>query len=112
MFRKGFCLIKLNKLEEALVQKLKIQTEKENLNSSLKESNMKLTKAQEEINGLIVEKKEQIEKMDEAIEDEDDELALQNAASIASMVLTTESLVADIKEDTPAAPAMPAGGMY
>ena len=31
---------------------------------------------------------------------------------VASMVLTTESLVADIKEDTPAAPAMPAGGMY
>ncbi|MCR4888110.1 MAG: chaperonin GroEL [Ruminococcus sp.] len=36
--------------------------------------------------------------------------ALQNAASVASMVLTTESLVADIKEETPAA-AMPAGGM-
>ncbi len=38
--------------------------------------------------------------------------ALQNAASVASMVLTTESLVADIKEEAPAAPAMPAGGMY
>ena len=41
--------------------------------------------------------------------------ALQNAASVASMVLTTESLVADIKEKNPA-PAMPAdggmGGMY
>ena len=40
--------------------------------------------------------------------------ALQNAASVAAMVLTTESLVADIKE--PAAPAAPAapdmGGMY
>lgn len=36
--------------------------------------------------------------------------ALQNAASVASMVLTTESLVADIKEDAPAMPAMPAGG--
>ena len=35
--------------------------------------------------------------------------ALQNAASVASMVLTTESLVADIKEENPA-PAMPAGG--
>ena len=31
--------------------------------------------------------------------------ALQNAASVAAMVLTTESLVADIKEETPAAPA-------
>lgn len=38
--------------------------------------------------------------------------ALQNAASVASMVLTTESLVADIKEpEAPAAPQMP-GGMY
>lgn len=40
--------------------------------------------------------------------------ALQNASSVAAMVLTTESLVADIKE--PAAPAAPAapdmGGMY
>ena len=36
--------------------------------------------------------------------------ALQNAASVASMALTTESLVADIKEENPA-PAMPAGGM-
>ncbi len=35
--------------------------------------------------------------------------ALQNAASVAAMVLTTESLVADIKEETP--PAAPAGGM-
>ncbi|MGC7322941.1 TCP-1/cpn60 chaperonin family protein, partial [Mycobacteroides abscessus subsp. massiliense] len=41
--------------------------------------------------------------------------ALQNAASVASMVLTTESLVADKKEPVPAAPAAPAdgmGGMY
>ena len=34
--------------------------------------------------------------------------ALQNATSVASTFLTTESVVADIKED---APAMPAGGM-
>ena len=40
--------------------------------------------------------------------------ALQNASSVASTVLTTESLVADIKEPaTPAAPAAPdMGGMY
>ena len=39
--------------------------------------------------------------------------ALHNAASVASMVLTTESLVADIKEPAPAAPAAPdMGGMY
>ena len=36
--------------------------------------------------------------------------ALQNAASVAAMVLTTESLVADLPEPE-AAPAMPQGGM-
>jgi len=36
--------------------------------------------------------------------------ALQNAASVAAMVLTTESLVADKPEENPA-PAMPGGGM-
>ena len=40
--------------------------------------------------------------------------ALQNAASIASMVLTTESIVADIKEPEPpmAQGAGGMGGMY
>ncbi len=40
--------------------------------------------------------------------------ALENAASVASMVLTTESLVADIKSEEPAMPAAPGGmgGMY
>lgn len=39
--------------------------------------------------------------------------ALQNAASVAAMVLTTESLVADIPAPAPAAPAAPdMGGMY
>ena len=36
--------------------------------------------------------------------------ALQNAASIASVILTTESVVADIKEPEPAAPAGGMGG--
>ena len=39
--------------------------------------------------------------------------AIQNASSVASMVLTTESLVTDIKEPAPAvAPAPDMGGMY
>ncbi len=40
--------------------------------------------------------------------------ALQNAASVAAMVLTTESLVTDIPAPEPAAPAQPGmgGGMY
>jgi chaperonin GroEL len=38
-------------------------------------------------------------------------VALENAASIAAMLLTTECVLADIKEDKPAMPAMPGGGM-
>ena len=37
--------------------------------------------------------------------------ALQNATSVASTLLTTESVVANIKEDVPAMPAGGAGGM-
>jgi chaperonin GroEL len=43
-------------------------------------------------------------------------IALQNATSVASLLLTTEATVSDIKEEKPAAPAMPdmggMGGMY
>ncbi|MEG2544280.1 MAG: chaperonin GroEL [Longicatena sp.] len=38
--------------------------------------------------------------------------ALLNAASISALFITTEVGVAKIKEDTPAMPAMPQGGMY
>jgi chaperonin GroEL len=36
--------------------------------------------------------------------------ALQNASSIASLLLTTEALVSEIPEDKKEAPAMPGGG--
>ena len=36
--------------------------------------------------------------------------ALQNAASVAAMVLTTESMITEIPQDRPAMPAMPPGG--
>jgi chaperonin GroEL len=42
-------------------------------------------------------------------------VALQNAASIASLLLTTEAIITDIPEEKPAgggAPAMPHGDMY
>ena len=38
-------------------------------------------------------------------------VALENAASIAGMLLTTECVISEIKEDAPAMPAMPGGGM-
>ena len=38
-------------------------------------------------------------------------VAIENASSIAGMVLTTECVINDKKEDAPAAPMMPPGGM-
>lgn len=38
-------------------------------------------------------------------------VALENAASVAGMFLTTECGIVDIPKDEPAVPAMPAGGM-
>ncbi len=38
-------------------------------------------------------------------------IALENAASVAGMILTTECALTDIKEDTPAGPPMGGGGM-
>jgi chaperonin GroEL len=38
-------------------------------------------------------------------------LALENAASIAALLLTTECVVADVKEESPAMPPMGGGGM-
>ena len=38
-------------------------------------------------------------------------IALENAASVAGMILTTECALVDIKDDTPAAPPMGGGGM-
>jgi chaperonin GroEL len=37
--------------------------------------------------------------------------AVENAGSVAGMILTTEALVTDLPEEKPAAPAMPGGGM-
>jgi chaperonin GroEL len=37
--------------------------------------------------------------------------ALQNAASVASLMLTTEAIIVEKKEDKPSAPQMPHGGM-
>jgi chaperonin GroEL len=37
--------------------------------------------------------------------------ALQNAASVAGLLITTEATVAELPDDKPAMPAMPGGGM-
>ena len=37
-------------------------------------------------------------------------VAIENAASVAGMILTTECALVDVKEETPAAPMPPMGG--
>jgi len=37
--------------------------------------------------------------------------ALQDAASVAGLLVTTEAMVAEVPKEKPAAPAMPGGGM-
>ena len=37
--------------------------------------------------------------------------ALQDAASVAGLLITTEATIAELPEDKPAMPAMPGGGM-
>jgi chaperonin GroEL len=37
--------------------------------------------------------------------------ALQDAASVAGLLVTTEAMVAEMPKDKPAMPAMPGGGM-
>jgi len=37
--------------------------------------------------------------------------AIENASSVAAMVLTTEALISDVKEDAPSAPSGPPPGM-
>jgi len=37
--------------------------------------------------------------------------ALQDAASVAGLLITTEAMVAELPKEKPATPAMPGGGM-
>ena len=37
--------------------------------------------------------------------------ALQDAASVAGLLVTTEAMIAEVPKDQPAMPAMPGGGM-
>ena len=37
--------------------------------------------------------------------------AIQNAASVAGLIITTEAVISDEPEDNPQAPQMPQGGM-
>jgi chaperonin GroEL len=62
--------------------------------------------------GFDAEKNEYVDMMHAGIIDPTkvERIALQNAASIASLLLTTEALITDVPEKEPAMPAMPPGG--
>src|SRR5499426_2063954 len=62
--------------------------------------------------GFDAERNEYVDMMTAGIIDPTkvERVALQNAASIASLLLTTEALITDLPEKEPAMPAMPPGG--
>jgi chaperonin GroEL len=64
--------------------------------------------------GFDAEKNEYVDMMQAGILDPTkvERIALQNAASIASLLLTTEALITDIPEEKTAMPAMPHGGDF
>ena len=72
----------------------------------------KVKAAKELAYGFDAEKNEYVDMMHAGIIDPTkvERIALQNAASIASLLLTTEALIADIPEEKGAMPAMPHGG--
>jgi chaperonin GroEL len=63
--------------------------------------------------GFDAERNEYVDMMQAGILDPTkvERIALQNAASISSLLLTTEALITDIPEKEPAMPSMPPGGM-
>ena len=72
----------------------------------------KVKAAKELAYGFDAEKNEYVDMMHAGIIDPTkvERIALQNAASIASLLLTTEALITDIPEEKGAMPAMPHGG--
>jgi chaperonin GroEL len=62
--------------------------------------------------GFDAERNEYVDMMQAGIIDPTkvERIALQNAASIASLLLTTEALITDLPEKESAMPAMPHGG--
>jgi chaperonin GroEL len=72
----------------------------------------KVKAAKELAYGFDAEKNEYVDLMQAGIIDPTkvERIALQNAASIASLLLTTEALITDIPEEKGAMPAMPHGG--
>jgi chaperonin GroEL len=72
----------------------------------------KVKAAKEMAYGFDAEKNEYVDLMQAGIIDPTkvERIALQNAASIASLLLTTEALITDIPEEKAAMPAMPHGG--
>jgi chaperonin GroEL len=75
----------------------------------------KVKAAKELVQGFDAESNEYVDMMQAGIIDPTkvERIALQNAASIASLLLTTEALITDIPEEQkPAAPPMPHGGDF
>ncbi|MBI4240837.1 MAG: chaperonin GroEL, partial [Candidatus Rokubacteria bacterium] len=74
----------------------------------------KVKNSQVATSGYDAERMEYVDMMQAGIIDPTkvERIALENAASIASLLLTTEALITDIPEEEKKAPPMPHGDMY
>ncbi|MBU1700695.1 MAG: chaperonin GroEL [Candidatus Eisenbacteria bacterium] len=103
-------LVGVNIIRRALEEPLRILTNNAGLEGSVVVQEVKRQKKMSM--GYDVDRDEYVDMLSSGIIDPTKvtRTALQNAASIAGLLLTTEALVAEIPEKTAPAPAMPGGG--
>jgi chaperonin GroEL len=101
----------VNIVKRALEQPLRTLCENAGLEGSIIVEKVKAYKGEEKFMGFDVDKEEYVDMFKAGIIDPTkvSRSALQNAASVASLLLTTEALVTEIPEKKKA-PAMPGGG--
>jgi chaperonin GroEL len=106
-------LVGVNIVRRALEQPLRTLCDNAGLEGSLVLEKVKAYKGEEKFYGFNVDREEYVDMFKAGIIDPTKvaRTALQNAASVASLLLTTEALITEIPEKKKAAPA-PGGGGY
>ena len=103
----------VNIVRRALEQPLRTLCENAGLEGSLIVEKVKQYKGEEKYFGFDVDQEKYVDMFKAGVIDPTkvSRTALQNAASVASLLLTTEAMVAEKPEEKSAAPGMPPGGM-
>ena len=78
----------------------------------MRRTNIPVVRTQSETFGFDAQNEEYVDMLEQGIVDPAKVVraALQDAASIAGLLVTTEAMVAELPKDKPAMPAMPPGG--